>query len=87
MVLFEVKVCVGLWVFLGLGSDHMVVLVMDPCVCGCDGRFSTAGRFLPYLPIAVPKRRCREIQVDQFRIVLHTDIKYDYMIFDIDLQI
>ena len=47
--------------FLVLGSDLWRASYEPLCVCVCDGRFSTAGRYLPYLPIAVSKRLCREM--------------------------
>ena len=52
--------CVGVLVFWVWVLTYGV-LAMDLCVCVCDGRFSTAGRYLPYLPIAVSKRLCREM--------------------------
>ena len=66
------------------------MLVLDSSVGMCDGRFSTSGRCTTcLLPIGVPKCLYREVQVGQFRIVLHAGIKYGFRIFIIlnhDLQ-
>ena len=59
---------------------------MDPSVCVCVERFSTA--LVGFTPLAVPKRLRREGWVDQFRIVIHTVIISSMVqdLHDIDLR-